>query len=252
MTIARKLNTAAVLARSDRAGLFHALGLARGTENQKRTWLDVLAYRYFNRSGLRECFTDTKQQTERFQLFISPHKVWDIVNLHRAVTSRTVNNVIEFGCGISTVALAHAIRKRGKGMVHVVEASQRWADETQKKLQGVGLDKYVTFHVSVPRLRELNGQVCHVFDKLPDVRPDLIYLDGPGGDSIEGDVHGITRVGLIVAADPLFYEWQTWPGFTMIVDGRFTNVQFLKANLRRAYKVRTKWLRNVTTFALIR
>lgn len=262
MHIARKFDTAVRLYRSDRAGFFYALGLGRGTKDQtKVSWLDAGAYRYFNRSGLSDCFEDVQKTTERFKLFISPHKIWDIVNLHRAVTSRRVRHIVEVGCGISTVALAHAIKaNRAKddyarnGKVHVVEASQQWADETRKKVDAVGLGEYVEFTVSAPRLRELNGQFCHVFDKLPDVRPDLLYLDGPDPESVEGSVNGLTKKAseFIVAADPLLYEWTAYPGFTMLVDGRFTNVQFLKANLRRHYKVRTNLLRNVTTFELIR
>jgi len=54
-----------------------------------------------------------------------------------------------------------------------------------------------------------------------------------------------------VAIDPLSLEDRLRPGFTMVVDGRFENVAFLRRYLRRSYSVRSSRLRGDTTFTLL-
>jgi len=85
----------------------------------------------------------------------------------------------------------------------------------------------------------VNGQICTLYDKIPDVCPDLIYLDGPDQWNIEGDVHGITTKSvdrMPMSADILLMEPFLLPKTLIVVDGRTANATFLKNNFKRNFE----------------
>ena len=208
---------------------------------------------YIN-SGLNDLFEKYGKldSNKKYALFMSDHKKADIVHLY--TQAKKVRTVLEFGCGVSTIAMAYALKQNGKGKVHVVEADQRWAELVEQAIVALGLGEYCSILYSPSRLVINNLEISSLFEHLPNIRPDLIYLDGPDPSSVEGDQHGLTMSGLyfIVSADPLLYEWSLYAGAKIIVDGRINNVRFLERNLRRKYSVSRNYIRNITTFSLIR
>src|SRR4051812_12800736 len=94
----RKLQQARRLFRSDRAGLTHALGLAGGGEARAQRYLDSL--------GVTPYLTHGVPGENK----MSEHKAYDLMNLHRIVRRLRPRVVIEFGCGYSTLAIAHGLR----------------------------------------------------------------------------------------------------------------------------------------------
>ena len=247
MEILRKIPLATLLLRSaqGRAALTQALGL-RSRQEEK-------AERYLEKFGVSRYLT--KGYPDEGPL--NRNKAYDLANLHRIVRRLRPSVVIEFGCGYSTLAIAHALKANSKrtgkvGRLYVVEAVERWASNVRGKLSD--LSDFVEIRVSKLTAFLLDGQVCHVFADLPDVRPDFIYLDGPQPSDATGNINGLTPGGLVFpcAADPCFYEWGFYPGFQMLVDGRDTNVGFLKKNLKRDYRIKSSALHNNTLFELIR
>lgn len=247
MEILRKIRKAALLLRSagGRADLIHTLGL-RSRQEEK-------AERYLEKSGVSRYlvmgYSDEGPVTRA--------KAYDLANLHKIVRRLRPSVVIEFGCGFSTIAIAHALKinseNTGKvGRLYVVEAVEKWASNVRRKLSD--LSGWVEIRVAKPTALLLDGQVCHVFADLPNVRPDFIYLDGPAPEDVMGNINGLTASGLTFAcsADPCLYEWGFYPGFQMLVDGRFSNVEFLKRNLKRDYRIKSSALHNNTLFELIR
>ncbi len=262
MEFIRKVRTGIRMLRADRSAIYQHIGLGRSSDSNKFLFLfDYAVNRYWQKSGLGELF-EAEEKSKAFaeyKLFVSSHKKLDVVNLHKTITKNRFKTVVEFGCGISTIAMAHALcmnhnRFNLQGKVHAVEAQGKWADVVRRKLNEINLGDYVDIITATPRLRELRGQLCHMFDELPDVRPDLIYLDGPDPEQVGGRINGLSMKGIefVTAADPLFYEYGFYPGFQMIVDGRYNNVQFLKNNLRRQYRIKRDFINNITTFFLIR
>ena len=74
------------------------------------------------------------------------------------------------------------------------------------------------------------------YKNLPNICPDLIYLDGPDQFSPAGDVRGVNTRNpdrLPMSADILAIENFLLPGTLIVVDGRTANSRFLKANLQR-------------------
>ncbi len=246
MEILRKMRVAVILLRSDRAALTQALGLRSRKEEKAERYLQELGVQRYLVKG----YPDENP--------LHRTKAYDLANLHRIVRRLRPAVVIEFGCGYSTLALAHALKfnseKTGKvGRLYVVEAVEKWASNVRKKWSD--LADWVEIRVSELKVHSFNGQVCHVFADLPNVRPDFIYLDGPDVKGHPtGSINGLTPSGMVFpcAADPLLYEWSFYPGFEMLVDGRYANVEFLKRNFRRDYRIKSSALHNNTLFRLIR
>ncbi len=242
--ILRKIRIARMLFRSDRSSLTQRLGL-RSREEEK-------AVAYLEREGVTPYLTQGAPEEGPANL----NKAYDLANLHRIILRLKPRVVIEFGCGFSSLAMGHALKlnaTRGKvGRLYVVEASEKWAENVRGKM--FDLAPYVEITHSQPELIQVGTQLCHIYSRLPDVRPDFIYLDGPDPNDVAGNARGITAAGLqyACAADPCLYEWGFYPGFQMLVDGRFTNVEFLKRNLKRQYRIVSSAMHNNTLFELIR
>ena len=142
-----------------------------------------------------------------------PPNAIDLALLHRAVLKRRPKVVLEFGVGFSTLVLGHALRQVG-GHLWTVDASQQWLDNTRAKLT----DEPVTLvHSAV----EVTG-MCHRYVDLPDITPELIYLDGPNRRDIPG------WNGPPISADVLHYLPRLQPGCLLVIDARFVNVEYLK------------------------
>ena len=95
---------------------------------------------------------------------------------------------------------------------------------------------------------------------MPNVSPNLIYLDGPCNFDVSGNIHGLSfqskpikknyspneeifynynnNSRRIVAADPLLYESTAPADFFIFTDRRYTNANFLEKNLKYNYKIK--------------
>jgi len=171
----------------------------------------------------------------------------DLIRLHYLVTSRKVATILEFGVGKSTVVFNNALdfnkdkyygwiknnlRKSNLFEVHSVDNSRRWIKHMKKshKLQNAFI------HFSKSRMGVFNDRICTYYDLIPNVSPDLIYLDAPDQFSIKGNIAGISTRNpdrLPMAADILRLEHFLLPGTLIVVDGRAANARFLKCNLQR-------------------
>lgn len=129
MEILRKIRKATLLVRSagGRADLVHTLGLRSRQEEKTERYLEKLGVsRYLIKGYPDECP-------------LNRNKAYDLANLHRIVRRLRPRVVIEFGCGYSTLAIAHALKtnseKHGRaGRLYVVEAVERWASNVREKL----------------------------------------------------------------------------------------------------------------------
>ena len=73
---------------------------------------------------------------------------------------------------------------------------------------------------------------------MPNICPDLIYLDGPDQFSARGSVRGITTTHqdrMPMSGDILSFEHFLQPGTLIVVDGRTANARFLVSNLQRQW-----------------
>lgn len=171
----------------------------------------------------------------------------DLARLHWLVCTRKVTTILEFGLGKSTIVfddslsknkvrdqhlIKETLRRNNQYECHSVDNYEQWIDEVKSNNQ---LDT-VTYHKSDLLIGEFNGRVCTYYDPLPNLCPDLIYLDGPDQFSAVGDLRGITtnhKDRMPMSADILSFEHFLTPGTLIVTDGRTANARFIKTNLQR-------------------
>lgn len=171
----------------------------------------------------------------------------DLIRLHYLVISRKVTTILEFGVGKSSIIFDDALKiNKRKHKIYVmknlrrsnpfqcfsVDNNKKWISVSKKTLR----TKLVKYHYSNCEVSTFNGRICTFYNKLPNICPDLIYLDGPDQFSPIGHVRGInTRNAdrLPMSADILAIEHFLLPGTLIVVDGRTANARFLQTNLQR-------------------
>jgi hypothetical protein len=172
----------------------------------------------------------------------------DLSYLHRNITARAPANVLEFGIGFSTLVIGHALKRNAdsgrygdkKPQLVSVDANEGWIENTRAKIPA-GLEPYITVWHSECRTSIHNGEFCHYYDRLPNIKPDFIYLDGPSPLDVQGDFHNLRFImddgskRPVMSADILAYEASLPRGTLIVVDGRHCNTHFLRRNLRRRY-----------------
>lgn len=197
-----------------------------------------------------------------------PPDVEDLVRLHKLIRKRKSFTVLEFGTGFSTLVIADALRKnkedwdalvkkpkiRNRFMFHcfTVDTSEKWISISRERIPSV-LTDYITFHFSEVVAGTFNGQLCHYYERLPDIVADFIYLDGPDPKAVIGSVRGLSfqpDERTVMAADLLLMEPTFLPGTFILVDGRTNNTRFLKTNFKRAYEFFWDPKADITTFEL--
>ncbi len=205
---------------------------------------------YWESSGLRALFDDLPADPAALRPDVN-----DLVRLHRLVRERPCVTALEFGIGCSTIALAHAMaqneaehgellrarltRNSKLFQVFSVDANERWIEHTTGRLPAALADRVHLSHSTVSATT-FGGRLCHTYDHLPDVVPDLIYLDGPDPADVRGSVNGLTFSAperTVMAADILVMEPTLLPGTVIVVDGRESNTRFLTRNLQRPHSI---------------
>jgi|LauGreSuBDMM15SN_2_FD.fasta_scaffold07830_3 hypothetical protein len=177
-------------------------------------------------------------------------ELMDLIRLHYLCTSRKVVTILEFGCGYSTKIFDHALasnkvkyedfvksnlRKSAPFELHSVDNSKKWIRRTKSNF----ILNHTVFHFAKVRMTTFNDRICTLYDQIPNISPDLIYLDGPSQFGVIGKVRGITTSKidrLPMAADILTLEHFLLPGCLIVIDGRTANSRFLKANLQREWR----------------
>ena len=174
----------------------------------------------------------------------------DLVRLHYLIRERKVTTILEFGVGKSSVVFNHALKTNKNDFGDFVGENLRRANPFEchsidnnsfwiKKVKDTYGDlPNVHFHHSEVRLTLLNNRICSLYDTIPNICPDFIYLDAPDQFSVLGDVNGIhsrTADRLPMAADILLIEYYLLPGTLIVVDGRTANARFLLNNLQRKW-----------------
>jgi len=197
-----------------------------------------------------------------------PAELDDLIRLHFLTRSRKVTTILEFGVGKSTLVFADALRKNKEEFgefvidnlrranpfeVHSIDSSKKWINECKRFLTPRLLD-FAHFYFSEVEMTTFNGRACTMYKKLPNICPDLIYLDGPDQFSVMNDIRGISTRSLDrlpMSADILLFEPFLLPGTLIVIDGRTANARFLKNNLQRNWEYNYFVKEDIHTFELI-
>lgn len=192
----------------------------------------------------------------------------DLTRLHYLVRTRKVTTILEFGVGKSTVVLADAIQKNKRDFedfvvknirranpfeIHSIDTSRNWI-RTCKQSMDPSIAQFAHFHLSKIEMTTFNGRACTMYQHIPNICPDLIYLDSPDQFSVKNYIRGISTASadrVPMSADILLMEPFLLPGTLIVVDGRTANARFLKNNLQRDWEYTYHIEEDIHTFELI-
>lgn len=188
------------------------------------------------------------------------YKIFYIVTKFKRITC------LEFGTGWSTLVIAKALsenKKKYEKKINKLRFSKPFesfsVDNLKKylKISKSRIDKNmgikVNFFLSKNRMSSWNGQICNEYLKLPSVNPDFIYLDAPDHLYIDGATNGLKISNndfMPMSSDILKIENFLTPGTIILVDGRNSNVNFLKNNFKRNWIVSRDKKRDHTVLIL--
>jgi hypothetical protein len=183
----------------------------------------------------------------------------DLKRIYDLVRTRKPKCILEFGSGFSTIAFALAAKvneekESFETRIFSIDSNINWIKNSENKLSPV-LKKYVNFQYSKTKIINCKQQIASIHENLPDISPNLIYLDGPSGEDVDGDIYNISFKSKnfynednsifyknngrrIISADPLFYESTAPADFFILVDRRYCSVNFLEKNLMYDYKIK--------------
>lgn len=198
--------------------------------------------------------SSNKAKTNVDKNYVTPYgvEIPDLCRLHWICSSRKCMQVLEFGSGYSTLVFASALsslkevhndwakehtRLDEPFKIFSIEESEEFAEITKARLKKY--ESEVEVLVRKVSLCELNGKFCTFFDSLPNIMPDLIYLDGPSQYASDEIISGFSinsKCRMPMAADLLRIEYFLEPGAIIVVDGRTANATFLKNNFQRNWK----------------
>ena len=186
-------------------------------------------------------------------------EIVDLARIYNFVKQEKPFTILEFGVGYSTIVMAQAlyenymsfdknkqkkIRNSKMFQIYCVDSSKKWITNTSKKVPN-HLKIIIKFNHSKVKTILYNGEVCHVYSKIPNINPEFIYLDGPHPLDPVGKINNISfscKERTPISADICFLESTLLPGTNILVDGRTNNVRFLQRNLKRKYQI--KWDRH--------
>jgi hypothetical protein len=222
-----------------------------------------------------EIFNQSKTHKENLYTAVNPENMspfppdWnDLVRLHKLIRSRKIMTIVEFGTGYSTLVMADAIEKNAKDYslfvkdnirrkhafeLHVIEADGPWLEIASERIPNF-LKPFVKFKQSNVVMTQYQGQICTVYEELPNVTPDFIYIDGPDQFNVNNKIFGIStndpdRVPM--SGDLLFIENFLLPGTIVQFDGRVLNARFVLNNIKRNWLSHYDEIDDVTTLELV-
>lgn len=111
---------------------------------------------------------------------ISPDAAWRI---YRHVLAERPEVVVEFGSGVSTLLLSHALERNGSGRVVSLDHEARFAAETRELIERHGLGhRAEVFHAPLRDVHANEGPCSTFYDPAPlegIERVGLVLVDGP-------------------------------------------------------------------------
>ncbi|MEQ9641918.1 MAG: hypothetical protein RIM84_17980 [Alphaproteobacteria bacterium] len=155
--------------------------------------------------------------------------VWsDLWFLYRKVRERKPKVVLEFGSGCSTIVYAQALADNAEegapGRIWSLDADPHWGQVTIDSMPE-HLAPYCDIQITPAIACDFAGVPVWRYRDVPEVTPDLVYLDGPA----------LTK-DRRAAVDVLDIEDRFPRGFRLIVDGRAKNCELLERHFKRRYR----------------
>jgi hypothetical protein len=177
----------------------------------------------------------------------------DLYVLYNLIYLNNRINILEYGCGSSSIAILKALKdiKKKKNSTHytrvkkpynltIMDDNNFFLNKAKKKIiNSQYYNKNVNFHFSNCVMTKYNNKYVTEYSSHALVNPDFIYLDGPSHVNIKGKINNFTVKHfemMPMVSDILKYENFLVPGTIILTDGRANNVRFLLNNFQRKWK----------------
>lgn len=121
--------------------------------------------------------------------------------LHTFVAGRSIEGVIELGCGVSTLVIGLALNQPGRARRFLsLEGEEGWLAKTDDALRKVGIRDQVDLRFGPLEKREFRGTAyqIHRLDSGEDMRADLLFVDAPPRE--------VGRVGALFRFHPMLKD----------------------------------------------
>lgn len=104
-----------------------------------------------------------------------------LLNLATTVLSDTPQNVVECGSGSSSIVIAAALKKNGRGHLFSLDHSPQFAQKTREALKALNLDEWATIIDAPLTPYEINNQTYKWYEitGLEADAIDILNIDGP-------------------------------------------------------------------------
>jgi hypothetical protein len=155
--------------------------------------------------------------------------------LYKTVRKRKPRVALEFGSGCSTLVIAKALSDNKEGFLYSVDSSSQWAESTFNCIPSPLRSFFEISYSPISVETEDSGLCLLKHERIPDVIPNFVFLDGP--PLAQGEV----AVDLLQMVDRLPQD------FMLVIDKRWENTAFLKKHLKGNYAIRQNHL---TVFTL--
>jgi len=206
-----------------------------------------IALNYFKQKRLDKLFNKNYEN-------VYPPNLKDLYFIYKTIIQFKRINILEFGCGFSSLIIRKALSENKKRFNKInfeklglnrtfehiaIDDQQKYIQITKKRNKEYILDKSVKqkFVFSQCKMTSFKGQICSEYEKLANIVPDFIYLDGPNLNEIKNHKNNINLSKNTnftpMSCDILKIENLLLPGTIIMIDGRGLNSSFLKNNLKR-------------------
>tara|TARA_A100000164_G_C21788061_1_gene714406 strand:+ start:159 stop:878 length:720 start_codon:yes stop_codon:yes gene_type:complete len=172
--------------------------------------------------------------------------------LKNLILKRKRLRVLEFGTGISTLIISRSlfINKlkyekltkdfRGKNyLCFSLDNNKKYLKLSKKNIKFLKLDNICKLLFVNLKMEVYKGDIVASCNRLPNMNPDLIYLDGPDQSKIKGNYKNINfsdNSFTPIQSDILKIESFLVPGTIILIDGRTNNALYFKKKLYRKWK----------------
>ena len=190
---------------------------------------------------------------------ISPPSFKHLIFLSNFIKKKKKVSCLEFGVGWSSLVIAEALeenRKKFSKNKNYKYIKQIFKDNTYRNCIMDGNKKYINIFKKLSFKSKIfnikfnlvnwkfvkfdKNTYAAKADKLPQIIPDLFYLDGPDPMDVKKPKNENISLNKfpIIISDLLFYENYLNNDCSIVAEGRAHNVIFLKKNLQRNWTYR--------------
>ena len=224
--------------------------------------LNKLNYKkYFNKFNLKKLLKTKEFKKKNFSpsfiyennnKSVYPPDLKDLIRLHYIATTRKVTTILEFGVGYSTIFLADALkynlenhksyvlknlRRSNPFKLFSIDSNKKYL-KLFKKTIPKNLIQFVNLSYSSASITTFKDQICGKLDKIPNITPDFIYVDGPSFLDIKGSIDGVSfkdKDRTALNCNLLKIENLLLPGTLILWDGQTNNARFNSSNFKRKW-----------------